>query len=230
MRLIAIPLFILFSLGSDAQCVSFKLTSKRDTINCTDKNGLKQGRWKVEVPPIRGERGYEEEGQFINSKKEGTWRRFNLMGDMIAIENYRWGLKDGTSKYFTMTGLEREEGWRAMNPARQFDTVDVQDVNDPTKVEQVIVKVTGNALKHGRWRFYDPVTGQIIRTENWFLDQFVEPGKEPGNSEKTVKRADSTSVKKDSASVKNKPKEVLDFEKKNSGRKKTKIRDGRTGG
>ncbi len=70
MRLIAIPLFIFFSLGSDAQCVSFKLTSKRDTINCTDKNGLKQGRWKVEVPPIRGERGYEEEGQFVNGKKK----------------------------------------------------------------------------------------------------------------------------------------------------------------
>lgn len=230
MRLPALPLFIFFSLVSDAQCVSFKLTSKRDTINCMDKNGLKQGRWKVEVPPIRGERGYEEEGSFVNGKKEGTWRRFNLMGDMIAVENYRWGLRDGASKYYTMTGLEREEGWRAMNPAKQFDTVDVQDVNDPTKVEQVIVKVSGHALKHGRWRFYDPVTGQILRTENWFLDQLTEPGKEPVNPEKTLKKADSTSVKKDSASVKNKPKEVLNFEKKNSGKKKTRVRDGRTGG
>lgn len=227
MRLLALPLFIFFSLSLTAQCVSFKLTSKRDTINCTDKSGLKQGRWKVEIPPIRGERGYEEEGSFVQGKKEGIWRRFNLMGDMIATEVYRWGLKDGTSKYYTITGLEREEGWRAMNPAKQFDTVDVQDVNDPTKVEQVIVKVNGNSLKHGKWRFYDPLTGQIIKTENWFLDQVVEPGKEPGNP---TKKADSTSVKKDSASVKNKPKEVQEFEKKNSGKKKTKVRDGKTGG
>ena len=130
-----------------------------------------------------------------------------------------------------MTGLEREEGWRAMNPAKQFDTVDVQDVDDPTKVEQVIVKVNGNCPQ--TWSngvFMTPLTGQIIRTENWFLDQFVEPGKEPGNPEKTAKKADSTSVKKDSASVKNKPKEVQEFEKKNSGKKKTKVRDGRTGG
>ena len=230
MRLIALPLFIFFSLASTGQCVSYKLTSKRDTINCIDNKGVKQGRWKLSVPPIRGERGYEEEGSFVNGQKEGIWRRFNLMGDLIAIENYRWGLKDGLSKYFTLTGLEREEGWRATNPSKQFDTVDVQDVNNPAKIEQVIVKVSGNALKHGRWRFYDPVTGQIIRTETWFLDQFVPPGTEPGNPEKQLTKTDSSQVKKDTASAKNKPKEVLDFEKKNAGKKKTKIRDGRTGG
>lgn len=230
MRFLTLPLFILFSLATTGQCVSFKLTSKRDTINCTDKNGMKQGRWKLDVPPLRGERGYEEEGVFVNGKKEGTWRKFNLMGDLLAVENYRWGLKDGMNRYYTIAGLEREEGWRAMNPAKQFDTIDVQDVLDPNKNETVIIKVTGNSLKNGRWRFFNPMTGELVKTEHWFLDQPVEPGKEPGNPEKGLKKADSTSVKKDSASVKNKPKEVLDFEKKNSGKKKTKVRDGRTGG
>lgn len=230
MRFLTLPLFIFFSLGTSAQCVSYKLTSKRDTINCIDKAGLKQGKWKVDVPSIRGERAYEEEGVFVNGKKEGTWRRFSLMGDVLAIENYKWGLKNGTSRYFTIAGLEREEGWRAMNPTKQFDTIDVQDLNDPNKFDQVIVKTTGNAMKHGTWRFYTPMTGQLVKTENWFLDQPVVPGAEPGNPEKALKKADSLSVKKDTSSVKNKPKEVLDFEKKNSGKKKTKVRDGRTGG
>lgn len=230
MRFLTLPLFIFFSLGSWAQCVSYKLTSKRDTINCIDKSGLKQGKWKVDVPPIRGERAYEEEGLFVDGKKEGTWRRFSLMGDVLAIENYKWGLKNGTSRYFTIAGLEREEGWRAINPTKQFDTIDVQDLNDPNKFDQVIVKTTGNAMKHGTWRFYTPMTGQLVKTENWFLDQPVVPGAEPGNPEKALKKADSLSVKKDTSSVKNKPKEVLDFEKKNSGKKKTKVRDGRTGG
>lgn len=230
MRFLTLPLFILFSLGSWAQCVSYKLTSKRDTVNCIDKAGLKQGKWKVEVPPIRGERAYEEEGLFVDGKKEGTWRRFSLMGDVLAIENYKWGLKNGTSRYFTIAGLEREEGWRAINPTKQFDTIDVQDLTDPNKFEKVIVKTTGNAMKHGTWRFYTPMTGQLVKTENWFLDQPVVPGSEPGNPEKAFKKGDSLSVKKDTSSVKNKPKEVLDFEKKNSGKKKTKVRDGRTGG
>lgn len=230
MRFLTLPLFILFSLAVTGQCVSFKLTSKRDTINCIDKNGMKQGRWKLEVPALRGERAYEEEGLFMNGKKEGTWRKFSLMGDLLAVENYRWGLKDGISRYFTIAGLEREEGWRAMNPAKQFDTIDVQDVLNPNKIETVIVKTTGNAMKHGRWRYFNAMTGEIIKTEHWFLDQPVEPGKEPGNPEKGLPKIDSTSAKKDTASVKNKPKEVLDFEKKNSGKKKTKVRDGRTGG
>lgn len=230
MRFLTLPLFIFFSLVSKAQCVTFKLTSKRDTINCTDKNGLKQGRWKVEMPPLRGERGYEEEGVFMNGKKEGTWRKFNLMGDLLAVENYKWGLKDGMCRYYTIAGLEREEGWRAVNPAKQFDTVEVQDVIDPNKNETVIIKTNGNSLKHGRWRFYYPMTGELIKTENWFLDQIVEPGKEPGNPEKGAKNADSASVKKDTSSVKSKPKEVLEFEKKNSGKKKVQIRDGKTGG
>ena len=117
-----------------------------------------------------------------------------------------------------------------MNPAKQFDTIEVQDVIDPNKNEMVIIKTSGNALKHGRWRFFYPMTGELIKTEHWFLDQIVEPGKEPGNPEKGGKKADSTSVKKDTSSVKTKPKEVLDFEKKNSGKKKVQVRDGRTGG
>jgi hypothetical protein len=62
--------------------------------------GQKQGPWVVHIDDLRGERGYEEEGIFWNDKKEGTWRRFSLEGDLIAIENYRYGYKDGKNTYF----------------------------------------------------------------------------------------------------------------------------------
>lgn len=231
MRLLTLAFLILASLSLQGQCVSFKLTLKGDTINCVDKTGAKQGRWKITAPPLRGERGYEEEGVFINGRKEGTWRRFSMMGDILAVENYKWGLLNGTNRYYTIAGLEREEGWRAINPTKQYDTIDVQDPNDPSKVETVIVKADGNAKRQGKWRYFNPMTGQLLKTENWFMDQIVEPGNEPGmnkNSNTTIK--DSLSIRKDTATTKTKPKEVLEFEKKNSGKKKTKVRDGRTGG
>lgn len=234
MRFLPLLSFIIISTGATAQCVTYKLTSRGDTINCTDKQNLKQGKWKIEVPPLRGERGFIEEGSYTNNRKEGVWRRFSQMGDLLAVENYKWGNKNGMNRYFTINGLEREESWMAVNPNKAYDTIDVQDIINPNKYEKVIVKVEGASLRHGTWRFYDPLTGQLVKTENWYLDQFKDPANPtPTNGYTTMNRKtpDSLSVaKQDTSTKKVKPKEVLDFEKKNAGKKKVAVRDGRTGG
>lgn len=236
MRCHLLPLFILFSISGKAQnktgethYKSYHLSDRGDTLNAIDMNGLKQGKWTVHVAPLRGEPGYEEEGVFVNNRKEGVWRRFNLMGDPVAIENYKWGNKNGVSRYFSITGMIREESWRAVNPDKAFDTIDVQDPKFPDKYERVIVKNTGTSLKNGTWRYYDPRTGRLQNTENWFLDKLKEPG-----SENAIAPTDSLGTQvnnnKDTAKVKKViPKEVLQFEKKTSGKKKA-LRDGRTGG
>jgi hypothetical protein len=75
---------------SFAQCKTYIIGVKGDTLNCTDNAGLKQGKWVVKTPPLRGEPGFEEEGEFKNNKKEGYWRRYSEQGDILAIENYKW--------------------------------------------------------------------------------------------------------------------------------------------
>jgi len=226
-------LFLLLSLNSFAQYKSFVVGVKGDTLNIVDNKGLKQGRWVVKVPDLRGERGYEEEGVFVNDKKEGTWRRFSLEGDLTAVENYRWGNKDGKNIYFTNTGDPlREEGWRAVNPNSPYDTVNVYDVNDPTKiVGRQVVKLEGSTLKHGVWKFYDSMTGTVEKTERWVMDK---PAKQVGDNEDDLAPIDVTDTAVDpKAEVKKtttKPKEVLDFEEKNAGKKKIKVRTGSTGG
>ena len=62
---------LLLSLGANAQWKSFTIGVKGDTLNRVDMQGRKQGPWVVQVPELRGERGYEEEGFFVNDKKEG---------------------------------------------------------------------------------------------------------------------------------------------------------------
>ena len=222
---------LLISINAFAQCKSYIISVKGDTLNCVDMKGLKQGRWVIKVESVRGEPGYEEEGVFIDDRKDGPWRRYTSVGDLISIENYRWGSKDGKNVYFNNMGnLLREERWRAVDPKNPYDTVDVYDVNDPSKVVGTqIVKLEGSSVRHGVWTYYDPNAGTIIKTENWWLDK---PANQAGNGSVDDLAPIDPSGQKSTASEKTlpKPKEVIEFEKKNSGKKKIKVRDGRTGG
>jgi hypothetical protein len=199
-------------------------------------NGKKQGRWVNEMPPLRGEPGYEEQGVYLNSKKEGQWQQFTPDGDLLAIENYRWGNKNGRCMYYTRVGQPiREESWKAVNPDNPYDTVDVFDLNDPRKVkERKVIKLDGYTLRHGVWKYFDPDFGTVVKTEEYKHDKLIVAGQvedemapidiSTGNS--TAANSKTDTVAKKSVA---KPQAVLDYEKKNSGKKKVKTRDGQTG-
>jgi len=151
-------------------------------------------------------------------KKEGVWRRYSLNGDIIAIENYRQGGKDGVQRYFTNFGdLLREESWKAYNPDAPYDTIPVYGTGSNEIISYKIVRAEQYSVKHGEWKYYDPSTGLIARTE------VFDRGHPQNKPDKTETVAD------DKSKPKVKPQEVLDYEKKNSGRKKVKVREGQTG-
>ena len=223
---------ILISLNSFGQYKSYKIGPKGDTLNRIDFNGKKQGPWVIHVDDNRGEPGYEEEGYFVNDRREGVWRKFSLEGDMIAVENYRWGNKNGKCQYFTNMGdLVREESWKAVNPDDPYDTIPVYDVNDPTKIVGTqIIKLEGYSLKHGTWKYYDPNSGTIEKTEKWFLDKPATGDSKNDDDLKPIDVTDNSKPRSDTATKKTatKPQVVLDYEKKNAGKKKIKVREGQT--
>jgi hypothetical protein len=230
--------FLVISINGLGQWKSYIIGIKGDTLNRVDMNGKKQGPWWVRVEALRGERGYEEEGYYVNDRKEGLWKRYSLMGDKLAEENYRWGNKDGKCRYYTATGgLLREESWKAVNPDNPYDTVDVYDLQDPTKViDRVRVKLDGYSLKHGEWKYYDPYEGVVIKTERYWLDKesntTATADVDDDLTPIDVSNAKSKSiVKADTLGKKSipKPAAVLEYEKKKSGKKNIKVRDGRTG-
>ncbi|HUQ65478.1 MAG TPA: hypothetical protein VM101_04960 [Flavitalea sp.] len=211
-------ILILFSsVQSFSQWKDYKLINDgKDTINRIDQRGIKQGEWVVHVESVRGEPGYEEEGVFENNRKEGEWRIFNLMGDLIGIEHFRWGNKDGVAQYFDINGtLRMEQGWKALNPDKSYDTIMVEDVDKLDSYHEVIIKNEGVSLKHGTWKYYDPASGSVIRTENYMLGKL-----EGDNSSAAAEPAEPKKVPK--------PKEVVDFEKKGKKGKKIRYQDGST--
>jgi antitoxin component YwqK of YwqJK toxin-antitoxin module len=202
---------------SFGQWKDFQVNSKGDTLNRVDRQGKKQGIWVNHMESLRGEPGYEEEGYYVDDRKEGAWRLFNLMGDMVGKENYHWGFKDGVCQYFSKHGdLVLEQGWKALNPDKVYDTIIVEDVDKLDTYHKVVVKNEGASLKHGTWKYYDSETGTLVRTENYTL------GKADANAGAvTAKPTEKKTIAK--------PKEVLEFEKK-AGKKKIKVQDGSTGG
>ncbi|HMP92103.1 MAG TPA: hypothetical protein PKD90_04475, partial [Phnomibacter sp.] len=210
-----------------AQCKSFMLSDRGDTLNCIDQKGRKQGPWIIKVPELRGNPGYDEEGEFVNGIKEGIWRKYNQQGDLLAVENYKWGLLNGKSQYYSVLGLEREESWWAIDPSKKYDTIDVPDLYTDGVYHKTIVKNEGYSMRHGYWTWYDPMTGRIQKTEQFIRDSAVNALAMFGVTSKTPKSAGS-----DTASAKkkiDKPAVVQEWEKKNAGKKKVVVRDGSTG-
>jgi len=208
------------------QCKTFFLSDKGDTLNCIDYKNLKQGKWIVKEPSLRGNPGYEEEGEFVNNLKEGIWRRFSEQGDVQSVESYRWGLLDGKCQYYSLQGLEREETWKAIDPSKQYDTLEVPDLYNLEKTHEVIVKNEGQSFRHGRWTWYDPSTGFEIKKEDYIKDSAVnslamfgvnkDDKHDPSDTSRTAKKVEKPAI-------------VQEWEKKNSGKKKVVVRDGSAG-
>lgn len=79
-----------------------------------------------------------------------------------------------------------------------------------------IVKAEPYSVKHGEWKFYDPATGELIKKEEYNLNVLVVP--------KPKTEVPIVTKKKEVP----KTAEMLEWEKKNSGKKKA-LREGRTG-
>ena len=213
--LVAACLF--FSFAGYSQPKSWTIGVKGDTLNMLDAQGQKQGKWVIHHEALRGEPGYDEEGEYKNDKKEGFWRRYSQVGDLTALENYRWGNKDGKSQYFNNFGDPvREESWKAINPDKLYDTLEVEDVEHLGQFKRVVVKNEGAGIRHGLWKYYDPRSGLIVKSENYVLGVLEGKKKDAVASAGTEKKAVD------------KPQEVLDWEKKNAGKKKVKVRTGST--
>ena len=218
------PMVILFFLvvllgnTASAQLKDYIISAKGDTVNGVNQAGEKQGKWVLHVEEIRGEPGYEEEGEFKKGKKEGTWRVYNLNGDLIGLEQYNLGGKDGLQQYFTYLGdLVREERWKGYNPMNPYDTIPVYGSGNDEIISYKIIKAEQYSVKHGEWKYFEAGTGRLIKTEQYDHNRLVDP-----NAPVVVTTDDKPKKKID------KTPEMLQWEKKNKGKKKA-VRDGAVG-
>ena len=222
--LIGIGLFF-FLLSGKAQYKSYLLSANGDTLNVIDKNGKKQGRWVTTVGEIRGEPGYEEEGLYKDNEKTGPWRKYSNTGDILAIENFRLGGKDGRQEYFNFLGiLQRQEEWKGYNPDFLFDTIAIYGNENNEILSYKIEKAQPYSVKNGEWKYFDG-EGRILKTENYDRGRLVVvPDK--NTALKETPKLETPEKEKEKV----KTKEILDYEKKYGKKKRQQLeRDGKTG-
>jgi len=214
---------LLSVIKGSAQYKSYSISPKGDTLNAIDNKGLKQGKWVITVGELRGEPGYDEEGVYKDDKKTGVWRRYSSTGDILAVENYLFGGKDGVQQYFSFLGdLERQEEWRGYNPDAPYDTIPIYGTGSNEIISYKRVKAEQYSVPHGEWKYYDG--GRLAKLEHYDRGQLMK-----GNADDKKATAVVTKTE-DAPKEKVKTKEILEYEKKYSKKKRKKMeRDGQTG-
>ena len=218
----AIVLMLTYNAG--AQHKLFIISAKGDTINVVDKKNLKQGKWVTTVAELMGEPGYEEEGYYKNDKKNGPWIKYNSTVDIVAVENYRAGGKEGVQEYFNFLGdIEKHEEWKGYNPDTPYDTIPVYGQGNNEISSYKIVKAEPYSVPNGEWKYY-AAGGKLTKVEKYDRGHLLK------NEED--KPAVVTAVVTDDEKPKEKVKtrEILEYEKKYSKKKRKQMeRDGKTG-
>jgi hypothetical protein len=113
--------------------------------------------------------------------------------------------------------MVREESWRGYNPDAPYDTVAIYGTGSNEIVEYKIVKAVPYSVKNGPWRYYQG--GMIYKTEEWERNNIVQPKQASDEASSTTK---------DKPKKVEKTAEMMDWERKNKGKKKV-LRDGATG-
>lgn len=142
------------------------------TINKTDVNGKRHGTWLLTQPAGMGEEAYSEFGSYEHGNKTGPWNKLDHEGNVLAIENFKNDVLDGQVKYFEKGHLICMGVYRGLNPAREFDTVMVENPETGAQVLRVVPTERGT-VRHGSWRFYDADNGRLTREEEYQIDELV---------------------------------------------------------
>lgn len=170
MRLLSFLFLLLCAQPVSAQTAQPE--QERTELNQTDSKGLRQGMWLHRMPARMGEPAYLEFGYYSNGEKTGTWYRFDANGVPEAIEQYSRNVLNGEVKYFDDGRLTVVGHYRGLNPEYTVDTIVVED---PVTGAERLVPVSSErgTIRHGLWRFYDPMTGRLLREDFYQLDEKV---------------------------------------------------------
>lgn len=153
-------------------------------INQYDADGRPHGLWYTFTPAERGEAAEVSFGHYDHGSKTGIWYVNDGKGNMVSIETFRFNVRDGEVKYFENGQLTCIGHYRGLNPKYAVDTFMLVD---PITGDEkwVNVPTERGSVRHGRWRFYDELSGRLIREEQYQIDELIY------KKEFTISSADS---------------------------------------
>jgi hypothetical protein len=159
--------------GLLACCASAMAQQEKTEINRRDHEGKPHGVWYIHEAAVRGEPSRSEFGTYDHGAKSGPWYLADDKGNIIAIEQFKYNLRDGEVKYFENGQLTCVGHYKALNPNIRMDTVLV--IHPVTREEKMVyVPTERGSVRHGRWRFYDEISGRLIKEQQYQVDELIE--------------------------------------------------------
>jgi antitoxin component YwqK of YwqJK toxin-antitoxin module len=147
-------------------------TTKTDNLNKTDALNKKQGLWFYHFKAQMGEPELYEFGSYKDDKKTGVWTKLDKEQMLVATENYTKGVLNGTAQYYESGKLICIGQYRGLNPDYKFDTIVIVNPNSFVDSTVVVPSEIGST-KHGMWRYYDAQSGQMIKEEEYQVDNKI---------------------------------------------------------
>lgn len=171
---LVITLFGLFAVSVKAQETEQRAPQHREKapVNQVDSRGQKHGMWWIAVSPRMGEPGLTEFGNFDHGVKYGVWYKLDTEGDLVAIESFRNNVLDGEVKYYDRGRLYCTGHYRGLNPKNKFDTIMVMDPITHLESYRMVATDQGS-MRHGTFRYFNPVNGHLIKEEEYQVDELV---------------------------------------------------------
>lgn len=116
MRFLSVALLLLFLAFSAETSYGHAQAQKHESLNQTDEKGYRQGYWQI-TGQISVEGGYKndqivEEGNYIDNKREGIWKKYYPTGVLKSEITYFNNYPKGAYKVYYPNGqLEEESIW-----------------------------------------------------------------------------------------------------------------------
>lgn len=147
--------------------------TEQEKLNQYDNQGQRHGFWYTAEPASKGEPASSAFGTYNHGSKTGIWYTADNKGNILAIEQFKYNLRDGEVKYFENGQLTCVGHYKGLNPSYQIDTVLI--VHPITGEEKMVyVPTERGSVKHGRWRFYDELSGRLLREQQYQVDELIE--------------------------------------------------------
>jgi len=171
MRLASFLIFLLPLMGMSFHVFAQTNSVPKD-VNQYDEHGKAHGLWYTFTDANKGEPAEAILGTYEHGNKTGLWYVSDGIGNIRSIETFRHNVRDGEVKYFENGQMTCVGHYRGLNPKLAFDTVLIVD---PITGDEKLVSIPTErgSVRHGRWRFYDEISGRLIREEEYQIDELV---------------------------------------------------------
>jgi antitoxin component YwqK of YwqJK toxin-antitoxin module len=150
----------------------YEIAMNGDTINRTNKNGLRVGLWSIYNESRFGDDSFYETGAFTEDKKNGVWKMYSKNGLLLRATNYYNNYKNGEEKFYDDGRLFCIGQNKALRTDVAYDTIMIEDPVT-NKLTEKIVPTSLGSVRHGFWVYYKPPFNEIKRIEEYQLDELI---------------------------------------------------------